>query len=323
MKRKILITGITGLIGSCTARLLLKKGHELHALVRPGTAESRLKEFSDNVNLIPVDLGNIEQLKKALEKDTFDCIVHIGALRGDRKSPRKMFLNVNIHATEQLILKSIKDNSELIYFSSVGVFGTSPQNLPAHNNTPQKAENYYYFTKKQCESLIQKYILQGLKACIIRPSVTYGPKGFGFPEKLINLIKRKLLFLPKEPVTIHLTNVDLLAQSVVKLLDLSFTTGSAYIIADTEPISLQELTDLISLKISGKTYARWHYLNDSFFKTAIEFLGSLKMNSLISSIEFLSKSWYYKIDDSYKELNLKPVYTDQEFLKLIKINKEK
>jgi len=218
MKKKILITGITGLIGGNTARLLLNSVNDLYAFVRPGTAESRLTDFQDKINIIPLDLADISKVKEFLENNSFDTIIHIAALRGGRKFSRKTYFDVNVNASEQLMINALNNGSEFIYCSSVGVFGTSPEILPANNKSPLKAENYYYFTKKRCEELIQKYILSGLKAVILRPSITYGKGDFGFPYKLISLIEKRLLFFPKEDTTIHLTKVDLISNVIVKLL---------------------------------------------------------------------------------------------------------
>jgi nucleoside-diphosphate-sugar epimerase len=313
MKKKILITGITGLIGSNTARLLLNTFDELHALVRPGTAQSRLADFQDKVNIVPLDLADIPKMKEFLKDNSFDTIIHIAALRGGRKFSRKTYFDVNVNASEQLMINALKNDSEFVYCSSVGVFGTSPQILPANNKSPQIAENYYYFTKKRCEELIQKYILSGLKAVILRPSITYGQGDFGFPYKLISLIDRGLLFFPKEDITIHLTKVDLISNIIVKLLKTQFKSGSAYIIADLEPVKLFDLVNFISREIKGKEYGNSHRISQSYFKFLMAILKIFRKDDMISSIELISKSWYYDVQSIYDDLNIKPVNTISEF----------
>lgn len=313
MKKKILITGITGLIGSNTARLLLSTFNELHALVRPGTVESRIADFREKVNIIPIDLADIPKLKDFLENNSFNTIIHIAALRGGRKFSRNTYFDVNVNASEQLMINALNNSSEFVYCSSVGVFGTSPQILPANNKSPLIAENYYYFTKKRCEELIQKYILSGLKAIIIRPSITYGPGDFGFPFKLISLIEKGLLFLPKEDITIHLAKVDLISNVIVKLLKTEFKSGSAFIIADSEPVKLIDLVDIISRKIKGKKYGNSHRISQSYFKLIIAILNFFRKDEIISSIELISKSWYYDVKSTFEDLKLKPVNTISEF----------
>jgi len=161
--------------------------------------------------------------------------------------------------------------------------------------------------------LIQKYILSGLKAVILRPSITYGQGDFGFPYKLISLIDRGLLFFPKEDITIHLTKVDLISNIIVKLLKTQFKSGSAYIIADLEPVKLFDLVNFISREIKGKEYGNSHRISQSYFKFLMAILKIFRKDDMISSIELISKSWYYDVQSIYDDLNIKPVNTISEF----------
>jgi len=317
MTSKILITGISGFIGRNVLRQLVQSHDSITAIIRPGTKHQRIEEFVNKVEFAEIDLTDISTLKEYLDENSFEIIIHIGALRGGRNFTKEDYFNANVNATEQFIINAIANNSDFIYFSSVGVFGTSPEILPAHNRSPQKAENYYYFTKKQSESLIQKYILQNLKACIIRPSVTYGIEDKGFPYKLIAMVDKKILFLPNKSVKIHLTNVDLLAQGVLKLIEKGFDSGSAYIIADPDLVELHQLVDFISQELTQKDFGHLHRLDIRIFEFFIRLFKMIKKYNMVSSLEFLSKSWYYDVTLSYKDLGLKSVPTTSGFKKVI------
>lgn len=48
---RILLTGVTGLVGSHTARELLRRGHEVHATVRTGSERRRIRDLEGRIRL--------------------------------------------------------------------------------------------------------------------------------------------------------------------------------------------------------------------------------------------------------------------------------
>ena len=62
-----------------------------------------------------------------LNKNQFDYILHIGALRGGRNFSKNDFYKVNVNATEQLAVYALTHHSNFIFCSSVGVFGGIPK----------------------------------------------------------------------------------------------------------------------------------------------------------------------------------------------------
>jgi len=183
MTSKILITGISGFIGRNVLKHLMQSYDSITAMIRPGTKPHRIEEFIDHVEFAEIDLTDIPALKEYLDENSFEIIIHIGAVRGGRKLNNSDYFNANVNATEQLVINARDNDSKFIYCSSVGVFGAIPLELPANNTTKTQEDNYYHFTKIRAEALIQKYVLYGLKAAIIRPSITYGTNDYGFPFK--------------------------------------------------------------------------------------------------------------------------------------------
>jgi nucleoside-diphosphate-sugar epimerase len=314
MSKKILITGISGFIGRHVAHhLLKKKGIQISGLIRPGTDSSKLKEFGDQVEFFEVDLANIKQLRTFLEQHIFDQIIHIGALRGGRKFPKQAYFDANVNATEQIALSAKSTDTDLIFCSSVGVFGAIPQELPANNFTKRQEDNYYHFTKIRAEAIIQKLVLYGLKAAIIRPAISYGIGDFGFPFTLTKLVDKKLMFLPDRDVMIHLTNVDHLAEAFVQLTESDFKSGSAFNIADAEPVKLHDLVNFISEELHGKPYMKSRTIDYRIFDKAEKIARFLKNELWISRFELISKSWYYDVQPARNEFGLKPPFTIPSF----------
>jgi len=313
MINSILITGISGFIGKNVARRLIQKNRKITALIRPSTDLDRVEEFENNIDFKEIDLADIPKLKDFLKQNSFDCIVHIGAIRGGRKFPKQTYFDVNVNATEQLLINALENNSRFIFCSSVGVFGAIPNELPANNQTERRIDNYYHYTKIQAEALLQKYVLQGLNGVIIRPAITYGIGDFGFPFTLTKLIDNNLMYLPDKEIMIHLTSVELLSQAFARLIESNFTPGTAYNIADKKPVKLRELVDFISNELKGKEFPKKKIINNKFFQYGESISRILKSETWISRFELISKSWFYDTNNSYSELSLKQIETIPNF----------
>ncbi|MBC8415559.1 MAG: NAD(P)-dependent oxidoreductase [Candidatus Cloacimonetes bacterium] len=313
MSEKILITGSSGFIGRNVLRQLLQKKYEITALIRPRTTAARIAEFTANVKFVEIDLADIAKLKAFLETNVFDIIIHIGAIRGGRNCSKTNFFNTNVNATEQLVLNAQHYNSAFIFCSSVGVFGAIPLELPANNSTKRQPDNYYHFTKIRAESIIQKHVLYGLKAAIIRPAITYGIGDFGFPHTLIKLIDKKLLYLPDTDVRIHLTDVDLLSQAFLKLTESDFTPGVAYNVADKEPVELHELANFISKELRGQPYPGKKNIDKKYFRRGEKISRFFHNELWTARFELISKSWYYDTIEAYNDLLLKSIETIPNF----------
>lgn len=82
--KNVLITGITGFIGSYLAKELIERGANVYGLVRWTTVHSPIKNLEDKgihteVRLIDGDLTNISSLAHALDVSKPDVVFHLGA----------------------------------------------------------------------------------------------------------------------------------------------------------------------------------------------------------------------------------------------------
>jgi nucleoside-diphosphate-sugar epimerase len=73
---KVLLTGATGFIGSAVARVLVRRGHEVHALVRPQADTWRIADLAGQLETIAGDLASA-QLGERLETLRPEACVHV------------------------------------------------------------------------------------------------------------------------------------------------------------------------------------------------------------------------------------------------------
>ncbi|MCF7858540.1 MAG: NAD-dependent epimerase/dehydratase family protein [Candidatus Cloacimonetes bacterium] len=313
MTNKILITGISGFMGRNVLKQLLMNNDSVTAIIRPGTDPARIKDFENKVTLEEIDLTDISLLKKYLETNSFKIIIHLGAIRGGRKFSNNDYYNANTNATEQLAINAKRNNSKFIFCSSVGIFGAIPLELPANNFTERQDDNYYHFTKNKAEAIIQKYVLYGLNAAIIRPSITYGPGDHGFPYTLTKLIDKGLLYLPDQDIIIHIANINLIIQAIIKLMEIDFSPGVCYNIADRIPVELQDLADFINKELKGKPYSVKKRIDIKYFRYGEKIAEFFKNDLWKARLQLISRHWYYDVEASYLDLSLKKTKTIPEF----------
>lgn len=85
---RILITGITGFIGSELAHKLVKEGHEIWGIVRHvvGRSFESIADIKERIHLINCDITDYFSVKNTLEKANPEVIIHLAALSPVRLS---------------------------------------------------------------------------------------------------------------------------------------------------------------------------------------------------------------------------------------------
>jgi len=79
MKKKSLITGITGFAGSHLAELLLKNNHEVYGTVRWRSKTENIEHIKKQLKLIEADLLDAHSMQNLIRKTKPDYIFHLAA----------------------------------------------------------------------------------------------------------------------------------------------------------------------------------------------------------------------------------------------------
>jgi len=144
--KKILITGVSGYIGSCVYFFLKKKFKVL------GLDKKKTKLFP----LKQCDLLNIKKLNFFLKKEKPDLVIHLAAqsLVDETINKNKYYSN-NVLATKNLIFSMKKNNIDNIIFSSTAAVYKFNNNLLNEKSTINPKSTYAK-TKFECEKIIKK-----------------------------------------------------------------------------------------------------------------------------------------------------------------------
>lgn len=75
---KFIVTGATSFIGSHTVKMLLEQGHQVCAVVRPGSSNADKLEYHDNLSVVWQDLSGLNRLIEDKECRDSDIFLHFG-----------------------------------------------------------------------------------------------------------------------------------------------------------------------------------------------------------------------------------------------------
>ena len=176
MSKKILITGVAGLLGSRLADWIIKNTE--HKVIGIDDLSGGYTEnIPQGVEFFKFDLKELNSVNKLFEKHTPDIVYHFAAYAAEGLSPfiRKFNYENNLIASANLITCSIKFNIQrFIFASSMSVYGNRYE-PPFHEDLQQYPIDPYGVAKFSVEQDLKiAYEQHGLKYTIIRPHNFYG-----------------------------------------------------------------------------------------------------------------------------------------------------
>ncbi len=166
MKKKALITGITGQDGSYLAEFLLKKGYSVHGLVRRVAAEDkshrfwRLKNFINKLEIHAGSLESYASIINIITKIKPHEIYHLGAQSYIDYAFKDEFstINTNINGTHFLLsaIKEFSPKTKFYFAGSSEMYGKVRQ-IPQTEKTPFYPRSVYGISKVAGFDLTRNY----------------------------------------------------------------------------------------------------------------------------------------------------------------------
>jgi GDPmannose 4,6-dehydratase len=166
MKLKALITGITGQDGSYLAELLLKKGYEVHGIVRRVALENpthrlwRLKKILKKIHLHSGSMESYANIFKICNQIKPHEFYHLAAQSYVDYSFQDEFSTISSNiSSAHYCLSSIKEsglNTKFYFAASSEMFG-KVRNIPQNENTPFHPRSPYGISKVAGFELTRNY----------------------------------------------------------------------------------------------------------------------------------------------------------------------
>lgn len=251
-KKKILITGANGFIGSNTLKFFVKDNtFDIFALVHNNISDV-IKNMK-NVKIIQGNAADKSIIEKLNKIASFDIVIHIAGLASDIGNNDK-FKKLNFESVKYMAAIA---KEKFIYISSTDVYGikdfiNADENTKYHNYP----NNPYPKYKIEAEKWIIKYCHNYV---ILRPAAVYGTND-------LTLEKRIVEFLKTSPYIIHfgkwkgknrwpLADVDNIAKVLLYVAKFDDYNNQAINIIDTNKMTIDEYyRNIIEKYFPGKKY---------------------------------------------------------------------
>ena len=180
MRKKILITGGTGFIGSHLSEKFIKHGYEVRVFDRynPNYNLGNLSNsnFKSKIDFIFGDIRDYDSVVNAAKN--FDIFFHLAALIGipySYVSPLA-YIKTNVEGTYN-ILEAAKNLKQKIFVTSTSEVYGSANYLPIDESHPLKPQSPYSASKIAADNLALSYYNSfNLPVNILRPFNVYGPR---------------------------------------------------------------------------------------------------------------------------------------------------
>lgn len=265
------ITGGAGFIASTLTERLLKEGNKVVTIDNfcdyydPKLKEKNITEFikNNNYKLYRGDIRNREDIKKILDENNIDIIVHLAAMAGVRPSIENplLYQEVNGIGTQNILEEAKLHNiKNLVMASSSSVYGNCKEVPFREDMIVDYAISPYAATKKANEVMAHVYHkLNNMNIIMLRFFTVYGPKQR--PDLAINKFTRLLLEGKEIPMygdgstSRDYTYVDDIVDGICKSCDYTFNNNDVYEIINlgsNNPISLREMIDIIGETLAIK-----------------------------------------------------------------------
>ncbi len=204
-KRKILITGGAGFIGSCLAEKLINNPENFVVLVddlSTGDINKLPNHEKENWRFVKCDVNNYRDIAEVMLANHFDYVFHYAAFVGVKQTqayPIKVMRDIS--GIENILGLSKNMGVKRVFFASSSEVYGEPVDLPQNEETtPLNSRIPYAVVKNVGEAFLKSYKKEyDLNYTIFRFFNTYGPK-----QSVDFVMSRFIaLALKNKPITVY------------------------------------------------------------------------------------------------------------------------
>lgn len=185
--QKALITGASGFVGNNLARFLVKRGHEVHLILREGHADWRLRDMRKVVIVHAADLRDADGIHRTLKDIKPQWVFHLAAHGAySFQTDAQTILQTNIMGTVNLVRAAVDAGVEV--FVNTGSSSEYGFKDHAPRETEDLKPNSHYAVAKAAATLFCGYTARatGTRVPTLRLYSVYGP--YEDPNRLMPTI---------------------------------------------------------------------------------------------------------------------------------------
>jgi nucleoside-diphosphate-sugar epimerase len=239
---KSLVTGSSGFIGSHLVEALVKRGHEVRALIRSTSSTRWLRDLK--VDFAYGDTRDKDSLREAVRG--MDYVFHLG---GVISAPdRRTYDDVNTQGTWNLAEACLDVNPGLhkfVYVSSIAAAGPSPCDAALNEDAECRPVSDYGRSKLAAERIVLS-LADRLPMTIIRPPNVLGPRQKELAESIKLLRKRIKPLIGRKGSRTSIAAVGDIVRALVLVAEDPRSSGRIYYVTDGRAYSWREITDAVA-----------------------------------------------------------------------------
>lgn len=271
MKKKYLVTGSSGFIGSVLLRKLLGQNNDVYIIIRKNSNTWRINDLLKKVIVFYSDLSDVSELTKIIKKIKPNIIYHLatnGAYSYQKDADQ--IIHTNILGTWNLLQACNMVNYEL--FINTGSSSEYGFKKFAMRETDILEPASYYAVTKCAQTLLCSHIAKQEKRPIvtIRPFAVYGP--YEEPKRFVPTLMNALIFNKKmnlvSPTTARdFIYVDDLVAAYLKINELKNNPGEYFNIGTGLQSTIKNFVET-AIKTTGKNIKlKWGSLENRKWDT--------------------------------------------------------
>ena len=243
---KVLVTGAAGFLGGHLVDILIERGDEVRALVRPVEDASRLHNLT-GVEVVQGDLTDVASLQQAVRgvQKVYNVAAKTGpwGLEDD-------YRRVNVQGLADLVRASLDAGVQrIVHTSSITVYGHHLNGIVTEEDPFHAEDNPYSRTKIAGEKLIANLVRDdGAPVVIVRPGWIYGPRDTASFGRFVALVESgKAFILGSGKNIVPVVHVRDVAQGLIKAGDAGDEViGRAYTLADDRRVTQAQYLNTIA-----------------------------------------------------------------------------
>ena len=252
MKKKILITGSTGFIGSHIKEYLLKKNYLVIDMLRKKN-KKKIKKIYKNYK--PIFYNNIYDLEKKIKKIQYNIIINCATFYSKNYDCKTVLelIKTNILFSTLIIIGNQKNLKKIINFD------TMMQHSIDENFNPM---NVYAITKFAHKN-ISKFIIsknKNIKFYNFKLYETFGlndKRNKLIPSIIKNYKKNKFTNIVSNNLEMNFTDINNIIQIIEKILNKNLYTPKEYILKNYKSVNIRELINECNQKLKKKIKVKY------------------------------------------------------------------
>ncbi|AST93638.1 hypothetical protein BC6307_21405 [Sutcliffiella cohnii] len=300
----ILVTGCNGFIGNKLTNVLLEKGYKVLGISSSPKTTIKNKNFQ----YISLDLTDCINIEKVFSEYSISTVIHLAGIAHVKKGKKvdwNSHYRINTLASHTVFKNAVKSNADVLFASTVDVYGTEKNNQFNEECTPKPTSSYGK-SKVLAENHLKK-LAKGSDSnyLIARIAPVYDKNFMNDAYKRIYLKFPTIAFTVGKGLDYQLVSINNVIEFIIKWVQSNKEVLGIVNVCDNQ---LVNSVDFIKLEKAEGRAKKSFQISKSFFNLVELFLNTI--------INLTGNTWVLKFRANLYKLINPPRYSTKRMEKL-------